>query len=488
MREYGVLASEVEKIYALVTRWNVSLERSARLTARDCPSQMFGDFLLRLAHAVETGETAEEFFRNEQIVVMDQYKVKYEAGLRGVELLKELFVALVTSLLFVMVVITITPFLTKADISASLGLSILFFFAFELAVLWLVRALVPGESLWHKLTMKTKVHTEVRRRFRAGLVMVLAILLPLGILDLFMYYTELGTPIRIGAWQGILPGPDWPLGPAIPGELVIAIALIPLMFPSAYIALREADIMRRDEMYPTFIRSLGGAVGARSKSITLPLKRLRFHDFGPLSENIEALYRRLSMRINSKRAWDFFGAESLSELVSKFNEMYVEGARIGGDTRRISRIVSENFLKILGLRKAKFESASTFLWTLYGVTIALAFTLYFMLFVVEAFHTSFARLFQSEGLRLLFENPPAGGLGFLSALRNPPFDFGLFRVAIFCVILGHSAISAAMVQFMSGGKVEGSLTHFVGMTWTGVLTAMIVTWAVRAGGLFTGGP
>ncbi len=477
MQEYGELAAEMRKIHTLVTRWNMSLERSIRSVAEDCPSELFADFLSRLALGVETGETAEEFFRNEQIVVMDQYAIRYESAMRAVEQLKELYIALTTAMLFIIVVVAITPFIVPSDITTNLWLSIGLFLLFEAAMLYLLYALIPGESIWSQTSMRTAVHAEQRRRVLAAIPMMLVVFLPLAVLNALVAATEAGRPVlglSVNLFeQGSAPH-TW-FGPTLPWELVIAATITPLLYPSLFTALHERRILRRDSYYPSFIRSLGSGTASSGRSTAAPVRRLRLHDFGPLNVTIGDLAKRLGTRIGSKRAWEFFAAETLSELIAKFNEMYVEGVRIGGDGRRISRIISGNFIRILGLRRLKQESASTFTWMLYGLTVSTALVLYFILYLIQSFHEQFVGLTAALGSGTDAATLHSPGFGLLQALQQPPFDFGVFHLAIFLLLIAHAAITAVMTRVVSGGHPLGGLTHFVGMTWAATITALVVT-------------
>ena len=49
MRDYGELASEVQKIETLVDKWNTSLPEAARIVAQQSQSQLWTDFLDRMA-------------------------------------------------------------------------------------------------------------------------------------------------------------------------------------------------------------------------------------------------------------------------------------------------------------------------------------------------------------------------------------------------------------------------------------------------------
>ena len=94
------------------------------------------------------------------------------------------------------------------------------------------------------------------------------------------------------------------------GLLVFAIPLSPLLFPAFMIGREEKMVLRRDETYPDFIRALGGTAQARSSEPSATIKALRGIDFGMLDSSIDRLEKRLSTRIDSDRAWDYFNADT----------------------------------------------------------------------------------------------------------------------------------------------------------------------------------
>src|SRR5882672_8339976 len=103
MKDYRELTKEVEKIHKLTTEWNVALPQACRLVAERTPSDLMSDFLYRLGHAVEAGETAEEFFAVEQKVSLELYSNKYNAALRGLLTLSDLYQALIISVAFLLI-------------------------------------------------------------------------------------------------------------------------------------------------------------------------------------------------------------------------------------------------------------------------------------------------------------------------------------------------------------------------------------------------
>ena len=78
MRDYGELASEVQRIETLVDKWNTSLPEAARIVAQQSPSPLWTDFLDRMAFSIEAGQPIDEFMRSEQETVAEQYNTLYD--------------------------------------------------------------------------------------------------------------------------------------------------------------------------------------------------------------------------------------------------------------------------------------------------------------------------------------------------------------------------------------------------------------------------
>jgi flagellar protein FlaJ len=196
------------------------------------------------------------------------------------------------------------------------------------------------------------------------------------------------------------------------------------------------------------------------------LKKLSYHDFGPLTDNIKALYKRVAMRINRQRAWQLFGAETNSELVSKFSEMFSEGTSTGGEPRAISRIISDNFSKLLALRVDKFQTQGRITGILYGLTAAMTVILYLALYLVEGFFDMFSQV------------SPVEGFEFVILLKAQTFDLELLNILVFLIILIHALVSTAVTRVIGGGHWVGGLTHLVGMMWVAAITSLLTKYAI----------
>jgi flagellar protein FlaJ len=500
MREYRSLAVEINKIFILVDKWNVSLERACRFVAQTTPSEFLADFLFRLAHAVEGGEPAESFFQTEQVVVMNAYSVRYQSAMTSVEWWKEAFVSVVVAVLFILVVAAIAPFIAPGeDPNVWLAYGVAIFLVVEVIFLLVLQAIVPGENIWHNMALQTKTHVMIRRGLYSSVflsavyVIIVALIPPDGPSNILLvaawgascillvvstlFYPQLEPALLEGiAVCGILVSIFFIatlLSRTLYAPLAMAFIFTPWLVPGRYINVEEEKIKRRDDNFAAFLRSLGAAVAATSKDITVPLSKLRRHDFGPLSRNIDDLYKRLSLRILRPQAWEYYSAESLSELISKFTEMYVEGIKAGGSPKKVSQIISDNFLKIVGLRKLKYASSDTLTLMLYGLGMAVSFILYFTMVAM----TNFSQM----GIDLQRDLSEAGegglrisqSIGFLS-VHLGGFDFTLFGGLVLFMLAAHSFLSAVMTRIISGGHRAGALWHFVLIFWSAALTGVLV--------------
>jgi len=337
-------------------------------------------------------------------------------------------------------------------------------------MIWFFSKVIPGERIWHNMKMRTIVHKKIDRMLQWTVLACFALTGIMIILSPYIW-TYLDDTVRSMFYLKAGTEPPHPTYYIIP-LIVLSAGLTPLIWPSIFVMDKEGDIIKRDQQYPAFIRSLGGSVGARSRSYALPLKKLRIHDFGPLKKNIDDLYKRLTVRIKTERAWEYFAAETLSELISKFNEMYVEGSKTG-DTKKISNLISDNFVRLNGLRELKYESGSTYLWMLYGLTVSMSFLMFFGLYIVEEFTLLF------RDLQMPREGAEQSGLFFFQ------FNESLASIPVLwltcCIVLVlHCAFSALMVKTITGSHKVTAGLHFVGMMWASTITAIVVMYLAQA--------
>jgi len=426
---YGYLAKETGRIYALVFYWHVSFPVACRFIGNRTPSELFADFLDRMAHSVQAGQAFEDFVISEQTVVMNDFVTMYQDSLNSIDMVKEMFVSMCMSLIFIVAFAIIMPIITGVDSILLLGGAIAIFVVTELVILLYARSKVPADRIWHTLNIETVADRRIKWSMPVSLFLCMIVT------GAVLLFTRLPTPI------------------------MFAISLTPLLLTGLIARFEEDKIKRFDNNFGAFIRSLGGAAGTRSGLILESLKELIGHDFGPLSGNINNLYKRLKTRLNTPRSWEHFAAGTGSNLIERFATMFVEGTNVGGKPTVIGDIISKNFMAILSMRKLRYSSASSLIGVLYGMTAGIAATMFLALSIIAML----AKLFSDVSIPDIDIGISIAAIG----ASNIPLMTSMLMVMMVC----HSLISAMLIRVVDGGHHFNTYTHFVGLVWISALTA-----------------
>ncbi len=428
---YGYLATETAKIYSLMNDWNLSLAQACRFMAKRTPSAIFADFLDRLAHSAEAGEPFEEFVWTEQKVVMNEFDTMYKKSLSEISMTKEIFVAMMTALIFLTSISLIMPIITGIDPLTLLGGSIVTFLGAEGIIVYFMKTKAPKDKIWHTLNIETEAERVIRMSFPISILgsTVLSIILLL-------------------------------LGGGLPVTIMIAIALSPLAITGYYARREEELIKRKDDNFSQFVRALGSTAGARGGIIRESLRNLTYHDFGPLTLEVKDLYKRLETRINKYTSWNYFAAGTGSNLIERFATIFAEGIDKGGKPEVIGEIIGDNFMRIVSLRKLRYSLARSLVGEVYGLTGGIAFTMFLTLGIVKMLINIFSGA----------DIPP--GMSQIIAL-NSVVDINLLALLLMSMMVGHSLLSALMLRAVDGGSLFNSYIHFVGMVWLSAVAAEV---------------
>ena len=428
---YGYLAKETGRIHALIYYWHVSFPVACRFIAQRTPSVLFSDFLDRMAHSVQAGQGFEDFVISEQTVVMNDFMTMYQDSLNSIDMIKEMFISMCMSLIFIVAFAIIMPIITGMDSILLLGGAIAIFIGTELVILLYARSKVPADRIWHTL----EIETVADRRIKWS--MPVSLFLCIIVTGLVLIFTKLPTPIMFAA------------------------SLTPLLLTGLIARTEENKIKRYDNNFGAFIRSLGGAAGSRSGLILESLKELTSHDFGPLSENVNNLYKRLRSRLNTMRSWEHFAAGTGSNLIERFATMFVEGTNVGGKPAIIGDIISRNFMSILSMRKLRYSSASSLIGVLYGMTAGIAATMFLAVSIIAML----AKMFSNISI-------PDIDIG-ISIATISATNIPLMTTMLMIMMVCHSLMSAMLIRIVDGGHHFNTYTHFVGLVWISALTAEI---------------
>ncbi|AEC52100.1 flagellar assembly protein J [Pyrococcus sp. NA2] len=423
----GAIASEMKKVYIIVDKLHRSLPEALRFLARRTPSKVFADFLDRLAYSLDSGVELKDYLFQEQQTVMDDYQTFYEGALYDLDIFKEIYESIIIAIVFAGAFMIIGPIITGQNIGR-LALYLAFLIlAAEVGSLLVIKYRMPEDPIW----AEKRVETPRDRRIRKALL-ISVMLIPI----IFLVYLILIRP-RFN----------------IPTPFVIALALTPLAYAGNVVRKEEAMIFRKDENFPAFIRSLSSSLAASGASLLLVLKYLSAHDFGTLTDDIRALYRRLAVRIDSVRAWDFFIAETGSWLIGIFSEIFRESLRLGAEPDYVGKVISRNFERLVRLRRKRIQSVSNFIGIILGLSGAFAFSLAASFQVAVTINSIFSKF-----------QVPSQYIGEIIHLI-PPSGIRLLDISLLLIMILHSLLSALAIKIADGGNLLASLYYFVILLW-----------------------
>ena len=470
MSDYGELAIEVKRIETLVDKWHTSLPEASRIVAQQSPSPLWADFLDRMAFSIEAGQPIDEFMRSEQETVSEQYATLYDTRLESVDTMKEIYVSLVSAGLFGLVIAGIhlvlfevgsasdTPIMVASRLRFLL-LAGLLFTVVQVGAVFAFRASIPEDPTFARDSLDTPFRINFVRSLVMSFVLT-AILLVVTIITI------------LSAWEAVTS--QWDRY----GLLLIAAPLSPMLIPALMVAREERQILRRDETYPDFIRALGGTAQARSAEPSATIKALRGIDFGMLDDSIDRLERRLSTRIDSDRAWDYFNADTNSAVISRYTRIYIEGSQSSGQPARTAEMVSRTVGSLLSLRRRRSLSANTMRGVALGLLIACVTSLNVTISIVMRLGDSIA------GIATTFtENSNVDLAQFGAQIALPIMDdasgvqenIRLFKIIVSILILFQVWAVSIISNRLRGGGMTTALGQSIQLLWVAGITSYITS-------------
>lgn len=438
-KEYGQLAKDAKQICRLVKHYSVGAAEACRFIAVRTSCQMEANFFNRLSHALDVGEKLDRFMENEHDVIMDEYMLRAEGSLKDLDFVKEIYTGLTTSLIFTAVFVCIMPIFGTSAVEVLMVGVVFSFAALESFFIYLLKTKVPKDRIWFGYTTKIKrglVTDKDRIVFTSLLVAILGIIL----LSIIMI----------------------PSG--LPPMFIASTIFLPALFPGILVLREEKAIEKRDNLFGAFIRSLGRSTGVSGTTMADGVKKLAMHSFGPLTDMVKNLSKRLALHISAMDSWRHFSAETSSDLIDKFGEMYVTCIQNGSKAEPTSAFISNNMFRVLSIRKKRSQTASSFVGILYGVMISLAVTLYITIGIVD---------YMSGVISTLVINDGGTSISFLNGLLSADFDIGGLEIMVFAVVFVHAILSSVMLPMIKGGHIVGSVVHFIALIWIASASSLI---------------
>ncbi len=436
---FGEISNISEKILYLSKYWNLGFARTCRKLSALNPSNIFADFLDRFAVMMDFGENLEVFLRDEQDQILAEYSTAYMKGLETIKTLQDIFLSISLAVSFGLTIGLMVPLIMDIPITTILKIFVLLILAIDSTLLILISGFAISDKVCHNLPLKNKATKFIIK------LMPFTVALSLLILVALLYTKKL------------------------PLLITVAISVTPLLV-IGYLASREEEMVaRRDNQFPTFIRTLGSTIEIKNRAIITSLYSLRVHDFGLLNQMLVNLYRRLRIGTDKYKAWLYFAAESGSNLINHFSTIFAEAFYLGGNAEKIAEIISQTFLTLLSLRKRRAQLVSGFRAVVYGSLVGFCAVAYISIYIVQALSSIFTNYSGNftDSSKIL-----QGVVGSIIP-TSVSIDFGVVTAYVGLVIIIHSFFGALLIKAVDGGSPYAMYQDMVIMIWIGVLISVI---------------
>ena len=443
-RRFGYLSDLSQRLIYFSKSWNLGFSRSVRIVEQFIPFKPLKHFFDRLATVSDFGEDIETFFLEEEKSFIDEIVYEYNRTYENIKMIQELFISFVITFAFVMSIGMLLPILNGSPMDKMIKGMIIIILSADILLIVMIKLLIPKDNLMHELPITSSLAKKVNLSFYVSVIFTIFLIF-------FLSFKFI---------------------PRLPFLIVLAVSLTPLLLPAFLANELEDKIIIRDEAFPPFIRTLGGALESKGGGMLSTLQELRTRNFGPLNDIFIRLFKRLRIGSDKYQAWLYFGAESDSNLIYNFSQIFAETAYLGGNASKIGRVISENFQRMLSLRKMKLQLVSSLRGSLYGSLVGFASAIYISLEVTLRLASTF-----SLPMQVMQE---AGGK-FMSGIfpAVPKIDPYMVSTYVAILIVVHSFFSAYSLKLLDGGHKFAMFFDLIIMVWMGAILSWIIPFGIE---------
>jgi len=438
MKEFGPLTNIMRWVNTLITRFRLPASEALQKVAEEVASARIEEFLERFSHALSVGEDPMRFLINEQDVAMDEFSTTYSNSLKEVEGVKDSMASLITAALFLATFLMLVPIITGLVVSEVIMVTLFVFIFIEGFEAFIILSKLPREDIWYKPGKDDGKDIPLPATRNLHIVVTIGAIFVV-ILAFLILPTNLAFPMKV------------------------SFIITPLLLPGIIISIEEQRIKDREHRFAPFIRALGRTREIKGESFVGNMRRLSIHEFGNLNMAIKRLTRRLSTRVKVVMAWRHFSAETGSNLITRYSEMFIQGSEMGGDPREISRLIEINLATSLDLRQDRYQMAGALTGMFYGLVVAIAFTLYISL--------NLLKMMGAQVAKMPTDVDSALATSFITNLANVGPLIHLLTIMITFIIVIHAFVSSMVIARLKGGHPVTGYVHFVGQLWCGTVTA-----------------
>jgi len=338
--------------------------RACEMVAETTGPESVQNLLLHFSTALSAGEPEDKFLARETDVQLELYGKKYERDIESLRKWTDAYVALMVASTLIVVISLVSMMIYAMGGGVIVALACIVLLV-TIAGSWIIFSNAPHEVKTHRLARKSPEQYQMERLGQ--------ILLPVA-----------------GVFGAVL-GFTFGYGPALIGA---AVALAPV----GYVAFRDDwKLDARDRDTASFLRALGGVMGAVGTTVNEALSRLNRRSLGALEPHVHRLYVRLGNNIAPQLCWLRFAGETGSELVSRSVRVFWDGLRLGGDPEQVGSLASSFAQKVALLRATRKMVATTFAWVVIPLHAVLLAIMLFITEVLRIFGTELGKV-QDESI------------------------------------------------------------------------------------------
>jgi len=446
-KAYGALGEELKKISVLSTQWRLPLAKTFRFVSARTPSKILKDFLDRFSQSLDSGVEHREFIEVEQEAVLQEYKTMYETSNENVVILNEVYVAMLIAIIFVMSLGIVLPIVMGTDdMNMFIYLSSFLLIISEAMLMYLLKAMVPTDEIWHVTGEKSYLEESLAKKFKTSIIACVGI-------GIALYLAKF--QLQIAFFE------------MINFEILFAISITPLILAGIATFREEQKISRKERNFLGFLPALGSISTMRGGKINDSVYYLSEKDYGVLTSHVRDLYRRLRTRINDDAAWEWFGVDTGSNFIQRSSEMFREATYAAANPRSVARMISENIRKIRDLRVKKLTIVNTSIALFGGITFGICFAIYVSLIIGQHLNT----ILQETG------DPFAGtelNLGTtLLHYIDPALYYNNFYIIFFVMVI-HCFLLSYTLRLLRGSHKYVTYMYFVPFVWIVAIVSYVV--------------
>ncbi|HTY15329.1 MAG TPA: archaellar assembly protein FlaJ [Methanoregulaceae archaeon] len=329
MRTEYVPAKYISKVEFFVKRWNYSYVEALTAVAERSNNEILRSMLNRYSNSIESGVPDEDFLNREIATIRSVYRNTYEQGLEMLKKWGDAYIAMLFSGALVGIIIMVSIAIFSPDnIQSTLMMSYMIVISTStFGIITMFRS-VPSDAKVHGLPRGSK-EQQIIKRLELKIVIATVVI---GVV--FFGLSALGL---IADVYGLV-------------MLIIGLMLLPLGIIGY---LDDSNIIKRDEDFTTFVRSLGAIMGGKGITIGHALAEIDSKSLVQLEPLVNSVYSKLNLGLDEKQSWEKFIGESGSNLIYKYLNIFRDSCELGGAPDKIGAIVGSSMLEQVLLREKR---------------------------------------------------------------------------------------------------------------------------------------